>query len=193
MTQIKKAEIHNAILESAMRQFVKHGYSQTTLTHIAAGAKVTVSNIYNYFGSKLDIIYAIYEPWLIEHLDHLTAKIEKGSTPKEQLRIIILAILRDIPSEENGFANNALQAIATKNANETYSRALLLRSEAMISTLLRKALPKERQWVIDNDLLPHLLFMAFDGFVINYKLNGPSQRVEAIADMICDLLVGERN
>jgi hypothetical protein len=34
------------------------------------------------------------------------------------------------------------------------------------------------------------MFMAFDGFVLNFVLNGSSKRVVPIADLMCDLLLG---
>ncbi|MCC7167365.1 MAG: TetR/AcrR family transcriptional regulator [Rhodospirillales bacterium] len=190
MAQIKKEAVRKAILESARRQFMQRGYSQTTLAQIAKGAKVTISNIYNYFNSKLEIIYALYEPWLLERLEKLEREVAGVSSPRQRLRQVILAVLRDIPTDQNGFANNVLQAISTRNAEEAYSRDLLLKSEALVSAILSRILPADRLELIEDDRFSHLLFMAFDGFAVNYKLNGPSRRVDAIADLICDLILG---
>jgi AcrR family transcriptional regulator len=190
MVQIKKEAVRDAILKSARRQFRQRGYSRTTLAQIAKGAKVTISNVYNYFSSKLEIIYALYEPWLLERLRRLEKEVESAESPRQCLRLVILAVLRTIPTDDNGFANNVLQAISSRNADEAYSRDLLLLSEAMVSNILRRILPPDRLWLIEDDCFSHLLFMAFDGFAVNYKLNGPSRRVEAIADMICDFVLG---
>ncbi|MCC7166713.1 MAG: TetR/AcrR family transcriptional regulator [Rhodospirillales bacterium] len=190
MAQIKKEAVRKAILESARRHFMQRGYSRTTLAQIAKGAKVTISNIYNYFASKLEIIYALYEPWLLERLEKLERELPPMATPRQKLRQVILAVLRDIPTDQNGFANNVLQAISTRDADEAYSRDLLLKSEALISAILARILPGDRLWLIEDDRFSHLLFMAFDGFAVNYKLNGPSRRVEAIADLMCDLVLG---
>lgn len=190
MAQIKKEAVRKAILDSARRHFMQRGYSRTTLAQIAKGAKVTISNIYNYFASKLEIIYALYEPWLLERLEKLERELPPLATPRQKLRQVILAVLRDIPTDQNGFANNVLQAISTRDADEAYSRDLLLKSEALISAILARILPADRLWLIEDDRFSHLLFMAFDGFAVNYKLNGPSRRVEAIADLMCDLVFG---
>lgn len=194
MAQVKKAEVREAILRNATELFTENGYGNTSLTEIAAAAGVTMSNIYNYFGSKLEILFAVYEPWLDRRLERLTREIAAiGDDPRRRLRRVFVTLLRDVPTEDNGFSNNVLQAISTRHADEAYSRDLLLRSEVKVSQIIRSAIPEERRWIVDDDLLSHLLFMAFDGFAVNFKLNGPSRRVEAIADMLCDLVLGSSN
>jgi AcrR family transcriptional regulator len=59
MVQQKKPLVREAILEGAFRLFSKHGYAATTLAAIAKSADVSPGNVYIYFGSKLEILYAI--------------------------------------------------------------------------------------------------------------------------------------
>lgn len=191
MAQIKKAAVREAILQSASELFTENGFTNTSLAEIAGAADVTMSNIYNYFGSKLEVLFAVYEPWLDQRLERLQREIGSIEDPRQRLRRVFMALLRDIPTEDNGFSNNLLQAISTRRTDEAYSRDLLLRSEAKLSHIIQDAIPEGRRWIADDDLLSHLLFMAFDGFAVNFKLNGPSRRVEAIADMLCDLVLGE--
>lgn len=189
MAQVKKESVRESILESANSLFTEKDYSTTTLADIAKLAGVTMSNIYNYFGSKLDILFAIYEPWLIARIERLEEETFKLVGARAQLRHVLLTVLRDIPSENNNFANNVLQAIATRQSEEPYSRDLLLQSEAKVSAIFSRILPAEVQRVVKDDALSHFLFMAFDGFSVNYRLVGPSRRVEAIVDMLCDLIL----
>ncbi|MET0207993.1 MAG: TetR/AcrR family transcriptional regulator, partial [Burkholderiaceae bacterium] len=62
MAQHKKTEVREAILEGAFELFSTQGYAATTLSQIAKSAGVSSGNIYIYFESKLDILYAIYDP-----------------------------------------------------------------------------------------------------------------------------------
>jgi AcrR family transcriptional regulator len=71
MVQHKKAAVRDAILEGAFRLFSEHGYAATTLAAIAKSAEVSQGNIYIYFGSKLEILYAIYDPWLRSRIEKL--------------------------------------------------------------------------------------------------------------------------
>jgi AcrR family transcriptional regulator len=191
MAQVKKKAVRDAILAAAKRLFTERGYSGTTLADIAGESGVTTSNIYNYFPSKLRVLYALYEPWLDQRLDKLAAEASKIDDPRKRLRKVLMSVLRDIPSANNCFANNVLQALSTLAIDEPYSRDLLMRSEEKVAQMIRDAIPEARRNAVDEKLLAHLLFMAFDGFAVNYRISGPSkQRAEAIVDMLSELILG---
>lgn len=191
MAQVKKIEVRDAILESAFDLFARQGYAKTTLAQIAAGARVTPSNIYVYFGSKLDLLFEVYRPWLMDRLDALEIRLAAIADPKERLRTLLYAVWRDLPQDDNGFANNLMQAISNLDPSDRYSRDLLDSCEARVTSMLRTCLPPERQTLADDrDILAHILFMAQDGLVISYKLNGPAKRMDAMVDAMCGLLAG---
>jgi AcrR family transcriptional regulator len=66
MAQTKKDGVRDAILAAAFARFSEKGYSETTIPAIAAGAGISTANVYRYFPSKLEILYTLYEPWLLE-------------------------------------------------------------------------------------------------------------------------------
>lgn len=191
MAQVKKKAVRDAILAGAARLFTARGYSGATLADIASESGVTTSNIYNYFPSKLAVLYALYEPWLDQRLDRLAAQAARIADPRRRLRKILMSVLRDIPSANNCFANNLLQALSTLSVDDAYSRDLLVRSEDKIARMIREALPEARTRMIDGALLAHLLFMAGDGFAVHYRIAAQTKKqVEAIVDMLCDLILG---
>jgi len=188
MAQVKKTSVRDAILESANELFTEQGYSNTTLADISRKASVTMSNIYNYYDSKLDVLFAIYEPWLDERIDFVAEETEKIKAPKERMRYLLKYLFSDLPADTNCFANNFMQAIVTRKSDEIYTRDLLLRSEEKISEIIRNAIPDSFKAGLSDNIMTHFLFMAHDGFVINYALNGPSRRADAIIDMLCNMI-----
>tara|TARA_B100000315_G_scaffold258212_1_gene309541 strand:+ start:8411 stop:9007 length:597 start_codon:yes stop_codon:yes gene_type:complete len=188
MAQVKKTSVRDAILDSATELFTKQGYSNTTLADIARNASVTMSNIYNYYDSKLDVLFAIYEPWLDERIDFVARETDKIKAPKERLRYLLKYLFSDLPADTNCFANNFMQAIVTRKSDEIYTRDLLLRSEEKISEIIRNATPESFKEGLADNIMTHFLFMAHDGFVINYALNGPSRRVDAIINLLCNMV-----
>ena len=61
----KKQKTREAIQREAMRLFQKHGYEETTIEQIAAGAEISPSTFFNYFPSKEDVVlYDAYDPML---------------------------------------------------------------------------------------------------------------------------------
>jgi AcrR family transcriptional regulator len=190
MVQVKKAAITEAINRSAFELFSEKGYSHTTVAEIARRSNITTSNFYRYYDTKLDVLFAVFAPWLRTHLDALEERAAAIPDPHERLRAIFLGIWRDIPRADNGFNNTIIEALAAFSPDENYSKALLLESEKRVGRMIADCVSVERLSVIGEGKLAHLMFMGGDGFAINVKLGGPAPPVEEIADMMCTLILG---
>lgn len=64
--QVLKEQTRQDILKSAKKEFLLHGFEKSSMRSIARSAKVSTSNIYNYFPSKDDIFQAVLQPVLNE-------------------------------------------------------------------------------------------------------------------------------
>ena len=190
MAQVKKTAVRDAILNSAFRQFSRRGYEGTTLSQIAAGAGVSTANVYVYFASKLEILYAIYDPWLRERLTSLAAQLERVRDPRRRLLKLLEALWRDIPAERNGFANNVMQAASTASPEEGYNPTLLKWVEESVASMICAALPPGRCGALGSVDIAHILMMAFDGFVINYHLRPGKHCSRETIELMSQLLLG---
>ena len=190
MAQVKKVAVRQAILKSAFQLFSRQGYEATTLSQIAAGAGVSTANVYVYFKSKLDVLYAIYDPWLRGRLTRLERQLERVRDRRTRLRMLLAALWRDIPAERNGFANNVMQAASTSTPEQGYNPSLLGWVEERVAAMLRGTLPPESREALGSARFTHILIMAFDGFVINYHLRPGEHCREETIDLMCRLLLG---
>jgi AcrR family transcriptional regulator len=185
VAQIKKIEIKQAILDAAYELFSKHGYSDTNITDIARSAGVAPANVYVYFRSKLEILFSIYEPWLTKQFDDLERSLLRIREPRLRLRKILATVWRNIPSADNGFANNMMQAISTTTTRE-YSPALRLAIEERLAKLLDDCLPSLDH--VSSRELANILLMAFDGYALNFHLRGgavcPTKQLTLFADIL---------
>ncbi len=59
-------EIRKRLLEVSQKSFLENGYQKTTMRDIAKKANVTLSNIYNYFKNKDEILEVILQPFFAE-------------------------------------------------------------------------------------------------------------------------------
>jgi AcrR family transcriptional regulator len=57
----KKQRTRETIVEVATRRFVEQGYQQTTLAQIAKDADVAPSTFFNYFPTKVDIVFCVFD------------------------------------------------------------------------------------------------------------------------------------
>ncbi len=64
--QTQKANIRSTIIEVARKSFFENGYRKTAMRSIAKDADVTLSNIYNYFKNKDEILEVILQPVFAE-------------------------------------------------------------------------------------------------------------------------------
>ena len=190
MAQVKKQAVRDAILKSAFRLFSRKGYEGTTLSQIAAGSGVSTANVYVYFASKLEVLYAIYDPWLRERLTRLEMELARVRDPRRRLRMLLETLWRDIPAERNGFANNVMQAASTATPEEGYNPTLLHWVEEHIAAMICDTLPPGRRDEFGSARFAHILMMAFDGFVINSHLRPGRHCSRETIELMCQLLLG---
>ncbi len=189
MAQRKKAAVRAAILESAFTLFSEKGYTGATVPQIAARAGVSTANVYVYFRSKLEIVFAIYEPWLRDRLQTLEDELARIKPPAQRLRRLVSALWRDIPAANNGFTTNIMQAISAGSAEQGYESNLIRWSESRIAEMLRLIAVDAGAPAFDYEQLAHVLFMAFDGFSINFHLNPWAACGDDAIDLVCAMVL----
>jgi len=188
LVQVKKETVRNAILDAARDLFSEGGYHRTTLLDIAQRAGTGVSSLYSYFPSKLHLLYAVVEPWQKEGMWRLEASVRKIEDPREKLRAILLGVWRDIPMDNIGLANSLMEALASADPGEKKPSPLLAWTEQRLRLMLESAVPAQAGRAVDYDLLSHLFLMAYDGFVINRRLND-LRDIERLVDTVCDMML----
>jgi len=190
MAQVKKPQVRDAILAAALRLYRRQTYQGTTLAQIARAAGVSSANLYVYFDSKLDILYAVYEPWIRARLLLLQEKVKRIDAPLERLRLVLRTLWKEIPAEENGFVNNIVQALSTASKGEKYKPDLLHWMEERIAAMIRDALPLKRRAVLDEARIAHMMVMALDGYSIHNHINPCGVADDATIDVMVKLLLG---
>jgi AcrR family transcriptional regulator len=192
MAQHKKPAVRGAILEGAFELFSRQGYANTTLAAIARSAEVSPGNVYVYFGSKLEILYALYDPWLRARVERLELELAKIQSPRTRLKRLLVALWRDIPAEENGFLNNIMQAITLTDSEEGYRSTLVQWLEARVEALIASALPTPRRAQLKRARLAHVVIMAFDGFAIHRHLHPKEDAIDdATIAAVASMLLGD--
>jgi len=189
VVQFKKKQVRQAILDSAYDLFSERGYHSTTLQDVAEYAGVGVSSLYSYFPSKLHLFYAVFEPWHKDAFEQLEKRVLRLKLPRERLRAVLLGLWRDIPIANIGLTNSLMEALASADPKQKKPVPLLKWTEERLTKLLKDALPANSAGQIDHDSLSTLFIMAYDGFVINQRLND-LRDIERLSDAMCNILLG---
>ncbi|MGE0807848.1 MAG: TetR/AcrR family transcriptional regulator [Burkholderiaceae bacterium] len=191
MAQFKKAEVREALLDSAYKLFAKRGYARTSVKQIAAGAKVSEANLYVYFKSKLDIFFGVYEPWWRERIHQLEGRLSAETDRRRKLELVLTTLWCHLPADDNGFSNNLMQALSTIDKPETYRPTLLRWIEGRLEAMLADVLPAQRWALLRRGGLVHILMMAQDGFAMWHHVNPTSGCGSATVAMFVSLLLGD--
>lgn len=192
MPQVKKEDVRNAILEAAFALLTEKGYVGTTMLQIARKAGISNANIYIYFGSKLEVFFAVYEVWLQEKVLELEARVNAVTLPRDKLKTLVEGLLRDLPVADNGFTNNLIQAISTAGPNDPYNPGLANWLKSRLGEIVKTAMPKMERGRAARARFVHFLVMAFDGCAVNYRVNPASRLDEKTVNELTDMFFSDQ-
>ena len=116
MVQVKKADVRDAILKSAFQLFSEKDYASTSLSQIAKRAGASTSNLYVYFPSKLDLLWAVIRPWLFRQIDQLELELQGIEGSRARVERILHVLWGEIPAANNNLAINLVQGVALTDA-----------------------------------------------------------------------------
>jgi len=73
------------LLAAADRIFARDGFEAARLEDIAAGAGYTRGAFYAHFGGKEEIFFALWEQWVRQRIDSITAAMRQQKSPQQKL------------------------------------------------------------------------------------------------------------
>lgn len=190
MAHVKKEQVREAILCSAYELFRAKGDSNCPMSEIARAAGTSVANLYVYFPSKLQLFYEMYAPIITSRLTKLASDAQNMGAREERLRYILQTLWRDIPKEDNAFARNLIQAVATTSMDVDKPHEPLKWNVEFIHGLILSCLPEQRRFLFQDSTVSFLVWMAFDGFAVNVG-RGEDRDFDIMVEHFADMLLGK--
>jgi len=130
------------ILQTAARVFATEGYDRASLSQVATACSISKANIYHYYGSKDEILFAILETYLRTLRDRICGLPLDGLAPDEKLRATISEILLAYEGADNEHKVQAMGldplAKAEQQILKEYQRDLV----AFLSGVIREVAPQ---------------------------------------------------
>ena len=118
--EVQKHERRQAVLAAAKSLIAAKGYDKTTIEDIAAAAGLSTPTVYNYFGTKLDLLLALYLEDREIALDKL-AKIVARSW-KDPLDLFLAMLDADLHEEVDVVSHALWRQIAAAEATQNEGR-----------------------------------------------------------------------
>jgi AcrR family transcriptional regulator len=183
--------MRDSIMEAAEKLFAENGYSGTTVSGIAKYAGTATSNVYVYYPSKIEIAFAVFDPWLRKKILQLEAKVVAQDDPNAMLECLVNGLYFNIAADASGRTRTLVQALAMAKKTDHYSPELLNWTEAKILEMIRRALP-----VGETDslkALAHVLMLCFDGIALRQNLHRAAHADAQAVRSILTLLLQPRS
>ena len=175
------------ILKSAAAAFKRVGYHGATLEEIAASLDMNKGNLYYYFRSKEEILFACHQYSMDRLLDVLARVEQSDLTPDRKLRQLLVSFVHTILDDLHGTALFLdIKALGTRRLRLAIAR----RDE--FDQGVRRVIQQGVDWgTFDPGADPKLLSFAMMG-AVNwiprwYSPDGPSNS-QAIAERFADYL-----
>jgi AcrR family transcriptional regulator len=183
MARVKNEQVRKAILQAAADQFQDKGYIATTIGGIARAAGTSQSNVYVYFASKIEIAFAVFDPWLREQISALEARVMAETDLARRLESLVRGLLHDIAADRSGQTLTLVQALATVRPTDGYSPDLLNWTMDRLRGMIGASLPHSSAGV--HQAATHALMLAFDGVALRQNLRRTElDEDQAVASML---------
>lgn len=180
--QYQKEEVKRRILQSALDEFEKYGFSAANMRRIAQGALVATGNLYRYFNSKDDIFDEIVKSVYISITTFIEEVSELEAYGRGDIKHLAGYITEGIVKIHAAYGRELL-VIADKSTGSKHEDFL-----QVLCDMIFERIKKEMSFEIKDtdDILIRILSSGFvEGiFVIMRSVIEPGRREELISRML---------
>ena len=180
--QYQKEEVRARILQSALDEFEKYGFSGAKMLRIARGARVATGNLYRYFKNKDDIFDEIVKAGYMNIAALMDEVVELEEYGRGDVRLLARYITAGIMRIHAGYGRELL-IIADKSAGSRHEDFLQVLCE-MVFTCIKREMSFDLKDT--DDMLIRILSSGFvEGmFMILRSVREPERLEEIINRML---------
>lgn len=173
------------IMEAALRIFAEKSFQEATISEISKEAGVSEATIYEYFGTKEDLLFAIPEK-----ISNDTAKESHTVLPfikdvEGRMRAILYSYVQLYQNNPHYSALVLLQLMSNKRFRQTAAHEAIRRSAHRLLDIIRDGIA-DGTFRPDADayLIRSMLMGAIEHLFIHWHMQGMPKRDKTIMDML---------
>ncbi len=192
MTTAKSKSRKDRIMEAALRVFAEKCYQDATITEISKEAEVSEATIYEYFGTKEDLLFAIPERISNEGYEELTRVLPFIKGAEGRIRAVVYGYGRLYQSNPNYSALVLLQLMINKRFRQTNAFSAIRRSARLLLECIKEGI-KDGTFKQDTDpyLVRSMLLGTLEHLFIHWHMQGRPQgprEIMAYLDPYLDII-----
>ena len=187
--KIKPKSRKDRIMETALRIFAEKGFQNTTITEISKEAGVSEATVYEYFGTKEDLLFAIPEKITNETLEESSRVIPYIKNVEEKIRAILLFYVQLYQTNPHYSALVLLQLMSNKRFRETPAHAAIRKSSHSLLDCIKAGI-EDGTFKKDSNpyLIRSMLMGTIEHLFIHWHMQGMPKRKPGLADMLDPLI-----
>jgi len=177
------------IMDAALRIFAEKGFQNATITEISKEAGVSEATVYEYFGTKEDLLFSIPEKISNDTYEESAKVIPYIKGVEEKIRAILLFYVQLYQSNPNYSALVLLQLMSNKRFRQTPAHAAIRKSSHGLLDCIKEGIAGG---TFRKDFSPYLIRSLFMGAIehmfIHWHMQGMPKRKPSIVDLLDPLL-----
>ncbi|MCX7983267.1 MAG: TetR/AcrR family transcriptional regulator [Syntrophales bacterium] len=189
MTSAKNKSRKDRILEAALHIFAEKSYQEATITEISKEAGVSEATIYEYFGTKEDLLFAIPERISNHGYEVLTHVLPYIRGAEGRIRAIVYAYFNLYQSNPDYSGLVLLQLMTNKRFRQTSAFAAIRKSARLLLDCIKQGIEEgtfRRQ--IDPYLVRSILLGTIEHLFIHWHLRGRPEKPREVMTYLDPLL-----
>jgi TetR/AcrR family fatty acid metabolism transcriptional regulator len=186
MTENSKSIVRkDRILNAALKIFAEKGFQHTTIVEISKEARVSEATVYEYFGTKEDLLFVIPEKISNEGLERLQRILPFIKGVEGRIRAILHGYVQLYQTNPHYSALVLLQLTANKRFRKTTAHAAIRRTAHILLDCIREGIA-DGTFKKDSNayLIRSMLLGTIEHLFIHWHMQGMPKREERIMDLL---------
>jgi TetR/AcrR family transcriptional regulator, fatty acid metabolism regulator protein len=173
------------IMEAALRIFAEKSFQNTTITEISKQAGVSEATIYEYFGTKEDLLFAIPEKISNDAFAESSKVVPYIRDVEGKMRAILMSYIQLYQTNPHYSALVLLQLMSNKRFRQTAAHAAIRRSAHRLLDCIREGIADGTFRKDANAyLIRSLLMGTVEHLFIHWHMQGMPKQEKSIMDML---------
>jgi len=189
MTKSRTKTRQDQIMEAALHIFAESGFQKATITEISKKAGVSEATVYEYFGTKEDLLFAIPEKISNETFEDIERVLSFIDGVEGRIRAILKAYMQLYQSNPNYSALVLLQLMSNKRFRQTDAHATIRKIAHKLLDCIREGIA---DGTFKKDFNPYLirsmLLGAIEHLFIHWHMQGRPKQTPSISDLLDPLI-----
>jgi len=173
------------IMDAALRIFAEKNFQEATISEISKEAGVSEATIYEYFGTKEDLLFAIPEKISNDTFEESEAVLPYIKDVEGRMRAVLLSYVRLYENNPDYSALVLLQLMSNKRFRQTAAHAAIRRSAHSLLDCIRDGIA-DGTFRSDADayLIRSMLMGTIEHIFIHWHMQGMPKREKSMMDML---------